>query len=76
MDTIASKIADALIAQGPLGVIVVLLCIWIVLLQRRIDSVQEKRVADAFKIVEAANTVSSALDRNTETLRALIGRER
>lgn len=76
MEALASKILDALIAQGPLGVIVGLLCVWIVVLQRRIDAVQEKRVADAFKIVEAANAVTSALDRNTDTLKALIGRER
>ncbi len=72
MVDLAVKIVDYLISQGSLGVIVVLLCAWNWTLQKRFDSVQEKRVGDAFKIAGQLNTFSSALDRNTETMKALV----
>lgn len=67
--------AEWLISQGALGVIVAGMAYWIWRLQGRIDEVQDKRVSDAFQIVEAAHTISNSLDRNTEVLRAALQEE-
>ena len=72
MNEAFQAVVESLVSHGPLGGIVVLLCLWIWKLQRRLDSVQEKRVADAFKIVNQVHTFATALERNTETLKAFV----
>lgn len=70
MDAILQKLLDTLVSSGPMGVIVIALGYAYWHLQKRHDVVQEKRVEDAMKLANAYHAVASALDRNTETLRA------
>ena len=72
MDPLIKMLLEPLVAQGLPGVIIVGLSWWAWKMQQRLDQVQERRVDDALKLAEAAHKFASALDRNTETLRALL----
>lgn len=73
MDDLLKALTEALLKEGVLGVIIVGLTVWCWKLQQQLNTVQEKRVQDAMKIADAAHTFAGALDRNTETLKALAG---
>jgi hypothetical protein len=72
MTPVVKAVLDALLSQGPLGVVVAGMAYWIWRIQTQLFSVQEQRVKDAFRLAETATTVTSALDRNTTTLKALL----
>ncbi len=72
MDPVIKMLLEPLVAQGLSGVIIIGMGYWIIGLQRRLDQVQERRVDDALKFANAAHSFSSALDRNTETLKGLL----
>ena len=65
-------VLDALLSQGPLGVVVAGMAYWIWQLQRQLFTVQEQRVKDAFRLADTATAVTAALDHNTTTLKALL----
>jgi hypothetical protein len=73
MDDLLKALTEVLLKEGVLGVIIVGLALWCWKLQQQLNMVQEKRVQDALKIADAAHTFAGALDRNTETLKALAG---
>lgn len=71
--------SEALLSEGPLGVIIAGMGFWIwkqrhdgLALQAQLNSVQERRVQDAMKLADAAHTFANALDRNTEALKAFV----
>jgi hypothetical protein len=65
---------DALekLLDQPLGAIVVCLLYWISKLDGKLSKVQEKRVADAYRLATTANDCANALERNTDVLNALL----
>lgn len=65
-------ILDALLSQGPLGVVIAGMALWIWRLQGQLLQVQEQRVKDAFRIADTAHAFSVAVERNTETLKGLL----
>ncbi len=67
-------LAEALLQQGLAGVIIIGMAVWIYKLTTKLNEVQEQRVTDAFRLANATNAVASALERNTETLNALLER--
>ncbi len=74
MDALAKAVAAQLFSYGLPGVIILAMGWWIWHLQKKLNEVQEQRVADAFRLAQAANTIAGALDRNTQTLNALLER--
>lgn len=75
MDTIFKALAQALLSEGPLGVIIAGMAWWIWRQQNLLNMVQERRVEDALKIANAAHNFAGALDRNTEALKAFVPEE-
>jgi hypothetical protein len=73
VDNLINALTEVLLKEGVLGVIIVGLALWCWKLQQQLNVVQERRVYDALKIADAAHTFAGALDRNTETLKALAG---
>lgn len=69
---IVKALFAALLSLGPLGVVVAGMSVLVWRLHEQLSRVQEQRVKDAFRIAETANSVSNALERNTETLKALL----
>ena len=74
MDALIKAVIAQLFSYGPLGVIILGMGWWIWTLQKKLYEVQEQRVADAFRLAKAANTIAGAIDRNTQTLNALLER--
>lgn len=72
MDAALKSLFDALLSHGLPGVIIGGMSVWIWKTQQQLNQVQERRVEDAFKLAQAAQAFSSALDRNTETLKSLL----
>ncbi len=72
MDVILKAFAQALLSEGPLGVIIAGMAWWIWRQQNLLNTVQERRVEDALKIANAAHNFAGALDRNTEALKAFV----
>jgi hypothetical protein len=72
MVVILKALITALVAQGPLGVIIIGLAWWIWRQQKQIDRVQEQRVLDAFRLADTAGACASALDRNTDTFKTFL----
>lgn len=72
MDKALDAVVTGLASQGPFGIIILVMGWWIWKLQTQFNAVQEKRVADAFKLAEAAHTFAGAIERNTETLKSLL----
>jgi len=72
VDILLKTFAEALVAQGLPGVIIAGMGWWLWKQQQLLNTVQDRRVEDARKLAEAVHTLSSALDRNTETLRGLL----
>ena len=72
MFSVFEQAAKILLAQGLPGAVILGQAWWIWRLQGQIISVQEKRVQDAYRLAEAATTAAQALERNTETLNALM----
>lgn len=72
MDAILKALTDALLSQGLPGVIIAGMGIWIWKLQQQLNSVQDKRVEDAFKLAGMAQTFSKALESNTATLKSML----
>lgn len=66
-------ILKALLSQGPLGIVVAAMSVWIWKLQGQLWRVQEQRVKDAFKIVDVSSRCAAALEHNTELLRSFLG---
>lgn len=72
MDVVIKALAEALLQEGPLGVIIAGMAWWIWRQQNLLNTVQERRVEDALKIANAAHNFAGALDRNTEALKAFV----
>lgn len=72
MDIVIKAFAQALLSEGPLGVIIAGMAWWIWRQQNLLNAVQERRVEDALKIADAAHNFAGALDRNTEALKAFV----
>jgi hypothetical protein len=72
MVLVLKALVAALVSQGPLGVIIIGMALWIWNLQQQLSKVQEQRVQDAFRLASTAGACANALDRNTETLKALL----
>jgi hypothetical protein len=79
MDTVLKALIDSLVREGPLGVIILGMGLWIwkqrreeLARQQQLDSIQEKRVQDVMRLADVAHNLAGALDRNTETLRAFV----
>lgn len=75
MVAVLDAILKALLSQGPLGVVVAAMSVWIWKLQGQLSRVQEQRVKDAFKIVEVSSRCAAALEHNTSVLRSFLGEE-
>jgi hypothetical protein len=74
VDVVAKALVAQLFSHGLPGVIILGMAWWIWRLQNKLNDVQEQRVEDAFRLAKAANTIAGALDRNTQTLNALLER--
>lgn len=72
MGAAEKALVDVMLAQGPLGVVVLGLGYWVWRLQAQLSAIQERRVQDAFRISDIANACAVALERNTDTLRAFL----
>lgn len=72
MEIVIKAFAQALLSEGPLGVIVAGMAWWIWRQQNLLNAVQERRVDDAMKIADAVHSFANALDRNTEALEAFV----
>lgn len=72
MSTVVKALADALLSQGPLGVVIAGMAWWIWRLQGQLMQTQERRVKDAFRIADSAHAYANALERNTEMLKTLL----
>ena len=75
MDALFQKLADSLLSEGVMGVIVVGLSYGCWKLQQKLSEVQDQRVKDVLKLADATHALASALDRNTETLRAFVSED-
>lgn len=71
MFAILERAAAILLAQGPLGVVVLAQAYWIWKLNGQLTVIQEKRVQDAYKLAETVTVCASALERNTDAVNAL-----
>ena len=73
MDELWKTLLGAALGDTPLErVMLVGMSVWIWSQQRQLFRVQEKRVQSAMKLTDAAHTFAGALDRNTNTLKALM----
>lgn len=72
MVLVLKALITALVAQGPLGVIIIGMAWWIWRQQQQLDRVQEQRVHDAFRLAATAGACANALDRNTDTFKGLL----
>lgn len=68
MFAILERAVAVLLAQGPLGVVVLAQAYWIWKLNGQLSVIQEKRVQDAYRLAETATKCAGALERNTDVL--------
>ncbi len=72
MSAVVKQLLDVLLSQGPLGVVVAGMALWIWKLQGQLVAAQEQRVQDAYRFVDTAKACAVALERNNDTLKSLM----
>lgn len=72
MSEVFEKAAEVLLAHGPLGVVALAQGYWIWKLHGQLSVAQEKRVQDAYRLAETITSCTSAIERSTEVLNAML----
>lgn len=67
-------ITDVLLKQGAIGVLALIAVFVSWKLAMKVDTLQERRVADVEKITNAVSAITIATDRNTEAIERLTER--
>lgn len=67
-------ITEALLANGPIGLVALVAIYAAWKLAMKVDDIQERRVTDVEKVLAVVSAITTATDRNTEAIERLAER--